>query len=70
MKTEIFLFVPDESIVQRVTRVAAYKGGIDSELRATGFCWEAPQVRKGASPQHWHVHKPECSSAAGRDLYG
>ena len=35
MKTEMYLIVPDESTVQRVTKVAAYKGGIESETRAT-----------------------------------
>ena len=35
MKMEMGLIVPDESTVQRVTKVAAYKGGIDSETRAT-----------------------------------
>ena len=34
MKMEMGLIVPDEYTVQRVTRVAAYKGGIDSEIRA------------------------------------
>ena len=59
MKMEMDLIVPDESTLQRVTRVAAYKDGIDFETRATyipGFCWEAPRARKGASPQHWQVH--------------
>ena len=35
LKEEMGFIVPDESTVQRVTRIAAYKGGIDAETRAT-----------------------------------
>ena len=48
MKMEMGLIVPDEYTVQRVTRVAAYKGGIDSETRVTfqAFVEKLQRARK------------------------
>ena len=72
MKTDVGLNVPDESTIQRVTRIAAYKGGFDSETRATfqAFTEKLPEREKVLHLGIDEVHTLSTLQLFGGDLRG
>ena len=72
MRKEMGLIVPDESTVQRVGRVAAYKGAIDAETRAAfqAFAEKLPEREKVLHLGIDEVHTINTLQLFGGDLRG